>query len=142
MNKWVEINGRTFEVRGNDLVEVLWLSSMYDDYYYGKTYTIEEIFHQLYSSGVYGIKIPDEKLELYYMNRNKDYEYKVDTTKAFKDQKMLKETKAIFAIIFRDYWATDYQRERILAKQAYDRKIREEELMRKYNPDSIFKKNN
>ncbi len=87
-------------------------------------------------------KIPDEKLELYYMNRNKDYEYKVDTTKAFKDQKMLKETKAIFAIIFRDYWATDYQRERILAKQAYDRKIREEELMRKYSPDNIFKKNN
>ena len=32
--------------------------------------------------------------------------------------------------------------DKIPDEQAYDRKIREEELMRKYNPDSIFKKNN
>ncbi len=33
----------------------------------------------------------------------------------------LKRTKAIIAILFRDYWATPEQREKILAKQNYDR---------------------
>ena len=49
---------------------------------------------------------------------------------------MLEETKAIFANIFRDYWATDIQREKIKSKEQYDRKIKEQEHN---NPDVIFK---
>lgn len=84
-------------------------------------------------------KIPQEKLELYLKNMDRTYDYKVDTTKSFEEQKMSEKTKAIFANIFRDYWATDYQRERILAKENYDRQKREEERRNKYNPDDIFK---
>lgn len=84
-------------------------------------------------------KIPREKLELYLKNMDRTYEYQVDITKSFEEQKMLEKTKAIFANIFRDYWATNYQRERILAKENYDKKKREEERRKKYNPDDIFK---
>ena len=84
-------------------------------------------------------KIPKEELELYKKNMDNTYEYEVDKTKPFNEQKMLDKTKAIFAIIFRDYWASEYQRERILAKEKYDLQKLEEERRKKYNPDDIFK---
>ena len=84
-------------------------------------------------------KIPQEKIELYKKNMDKAYHYTVDVTKSFEEQKMSSKTKAIFANIFRDYWATDYQRERILAKEKYDMQKREDEKRKKYNPDDLFK---
>ena len=54
------------------------------------------------------------------------------------EQELLEETKAIFANIFRDYWATPYQKKRIQAKERYDRQKIEEEKRAKYNSD-IFK---
>ena len=45
---------------------------------------------------------------------------------------------AILANVFRDYWATPYQKERIQAKERYDRQKNEEEKSAKYNND-IFK---
>lgn len=85
-------------------------------------------------------KIPREKLKIYLENMDKTYHYEVDTNKTFEEQKMSSKTKAIFANIFRDYWATDYQRERILAKEKYDLELLEEEKRKKYNPDDLFKK--
>lgn len=84
-------------------------------------------------------KIPKERLKLYIDKMDKSYHYKVDKSKTFEQQQMSEKTKAIFANIFRDYWATDYQRERILAKENYDNQKREEEKRNKYNPDNIFK---
>lgn len=37
-------------------------------------------------------------------------------------------------------WATPYQKERIEAKERYDRQKIEEEKEEKYNPDDLFKK--
>ena len=73
-------------------------------------------------------KIPKERLKLYIDKMDKSYHYKVDKSKTFEQQQMSEKTKAIFANIFRDYWATDYQRERILAKENYDNQKREEEI--------------
>lgn len=42
--------------------------------------------------------------------------------------------------MFRDYWANDNQREKIIAKQNYDRIKLEEQKREKYNPDELFKK--
>ena len=39
-----------------------------------------------------------------------------------KEQKTSKIAKTIIAILFRDYWATPYQRERILAKEQQEKK--------------------
>lgn len=43
------------------------------------------------------------------------------------------------ANISRDYWATPYQKERIIAKEKYERKQLEEEKRKLYNPDDLFK---
>ena len=52
----------------------------------------------------------------------------------------MEETKAILANIFRDYWATLEQKERILEKEKNDREIEENLKREKYNPDDLFKK--
>ena len=85
-------------------------------------------------------KIPKEELNFYKNNMDNDYNYKLDMTKEFEEQKMLDITKAILANIFRDYWATPYQKERIEAKEKYDLEKAEEEKRKKYNQDNIFKK--
>ncbi len=51
-------------------------------------------------------------------------------------------TKYIIAILFRDYWATEQQREKISKKEKWDMIKEEEEKKKKYNPDNIFHKSN
>ena len=41
--------------------------------------------------------------------------------------------------MFRDYWATESQRERIISKQNYDRMEIEKEKQEKYKSNGIFK---
>lgn len=85
-------------------------------------------------------KIPQEIIEMFNANMDNTYEFKVDISKNFEEQNLLDETKAILANIFRDYWATPYQKERIEAKEKQDRYKLEEEKRQAYNPDDIFKK--
>ncbi len=85
-------------------------------------------------------KIPKEMRDMFEAEQSKTYNFQIDTRKTFEEQELLEETKAIFANIFRDYWATPYQRERILAKEKYDRQKTEEERKAKYNPNDLFKK--
>lgn len=87
-------------------------------------------------------KIPQEELNFYRENMDISYNYKIDESKEFEKQEMSGITKAVLANIFRDYWATPYQRERILAKEKYDLEKLEEEKREKYNPDGIFKNRN
>lgn len=87
-------------------------------------------------------KIPQSMIETFKAKLDNDYDFKVDINKSFEEQDLLEETKAIFANIFRDYWATPYQKERIEAKEKSDRQKLEEEKAQKYNPDDIFKKKN
>lgn len=81
-------------------------------------------------------KIPKEKIMLFQNNYNKEYNFTYDMNKTLDEQNVSKKAKTIIAILFRDYWATDIQREKIKAKEKYDRKIKEQE---KYNPNNIFK---
>ena len=85
-------------------------------------------------------KIPKEIIEMFEMKMDKNHNFSVDINKNFEEQIVLEETKAILANIFRDYWATPYQKERIEAKESYDRQQLEEEKNKKYNPDNLFKK--
>ena len=85
-------------------------------------------------------KIPRQMLDTFEKKKDKDHIFYVDITKSFEEQNLLDETKDIFAIIFRDYWATPYQRERIKAKENYDRQKLEEEKLKKYNPNDLFNK--
>lgn len=86
-------------------------------------------------------KIPKEKIEFYNKNANKNYIFNYDPDKTLEEQKVSDITKGIIILLFRDYWATDKQKEKIIAKQVYDRKKLEEEKRAMYNPDDIFKNN-
>ena len=83
-------------------------------------------------------KIPQTMIDTFNSKMDKTYNFSIDINKSFEKQELLEETKAILANIFRDYWATPYQKERILAKERYDREKIEEEKRVKYNSD-IFK---
>lgn len=109
---------------------------------------MEENYHKAYKEVIEILKyvpqesmnkIPKTMLETFEKKMDKDYVFNVDINKSFEEQNLLEETKDIFAVIFRDYWATPYQRERIKAKEKYDRQKIEEEKANKYNPDGIFK---
>ena len=83
-------------------------------------------------------KIPQTMIDTFNAKMDNTYNFSIDINKSFEEQELLDETKAILANIFRDYWATQYQKERIQAKERYDREKIEEEKREKYNSD-IFK---
>lgn len=87
-------------------------------------------------------KIPKEMRDMFETEQLKTYNFQIDTEKTFEEQELLKETKAILANIFRDYWATDYQKARILEKENQDREKLERQKREKYNPNDIFKNRN
>lgn len=84
-------------------------------------------------------KIPNNIIKLFTTNKNKEYIFNYDVNKTLNEQNVSKKAKTIIAILFRDYWATPYQREKILAKERYDVSKLEKEKREQYNPDSLFK---
>lgn len=83
-------------------------------------------------------KIPRDMIQVFEIYSNKEYSFEYDFKKDFDQQGISKRAKLILAILFRDYWANDNQREKIIAKQNYDRQKLEEEKRKIYNTD-IFK---
>lgn len=86
-------------------------------------------------------KIPNSKIELFETNHNKEYIFRYNPNKTLDEQNVSKTAKAIIAILFRDYWATEIQKEKIITKQNYDRKQLEEKKKERYNSDNLFKNN-
>lgn len=85
-------------------------------------------------------KIPKHIIEKIEKNAEKNYNYTVTEFKNFDKQPMLKETKTILAVIYRDYWATEEQREIIRANEKFNIRRNEKEKRNEYNPDDIFTK--
>lgn len=86
-------------------------------------------------------KIPKEKIEFYKKNANQDYYFAYKPNQTLDEQNTSKITKGIIAILFRDYWATPEQREKIINRQKYDRMQIEKAKEQKYNPNNLFKNN-
>ena len=84
-------------------------------------------------------KIPKSKIKLFTTNANSNYKFNYDLDKTLDEQDVSKIAKGIIAILFRDYWATDEQRQKIITKQNYDRNQIEKNNRLKYNPDNVFK---
>ena len=85
-------------------------------------------------------KIPENKLELFRINANKEYNFVYNPEKTLDEQNICKIAKAIIGILFRDYWATSEQKEKIIKKQKNDRLILEEQKKLLYYVENIFKK--
>ena len=87
-------------------------------------------------------KIPESKMRLFQENENKDYDFKYDPSKTLEEQNVSELAKDLIVFLFRDYMATEEQRNKILAKQRYDEDIAEKEKNEHYNPDTLFERVN
>lgn len=86
-------------------------------------------------------KIPKNKIKMFETNANKNYKFYYNPELTLDEQKVSKRAKAIIAILFRDYWATQEQKIKIIKKQNYDLEKIENEKREKYKTDNIFKTN-
>lgn len=84
-------------------------------------------------------KIPTEYIKFFEKEKDKNYYFIYNASQTLEAQSVSKEAKTIIAILFRDYWATDEQREKIIRKQNYDRQKSEEEKRKLYNLDNMFR---
>ena len=79
-------------------------------------------------------KIPNSFLDFIEQKKSKTYVTNLDMKLNSSEQNLMKETKAILSLIYRDYLC-DFEQSRKL-------KIDDEiELRTKYNPNNIFKRN-
>ena len=87
-------------------------------------------------------KVPVKFREFIKKNLDPDYPVLLDANKPVKEQKILKDTKVLLSIMYRNYWCTKEEKAE-LVRQDREERIRQEEARReKYNPDDIFKKAN
>lgn len=87
-------------------------------------------------------KVPKNMREMFEANMDKEYNFKVDINKTFEEQNFSDITKSIIFNLFRDYWATSEQKEKIIEIQNNQRNKLENEKKNKYNIDNIFKSRN
>ena len=83
-------------------------------------------------------KIPKSKINLFENYANKEYTFKYNPQKTLDEQYISKRAKAIILILFRDYWATDIQRNKMLSNQKSQKEQLEKNKRYLYNPDNLF----
>lgn len=103
---------------------------------YAKAYTeLYEILKNISENDLN--KIPNEILMILEEKRDKGYEFKLQENIEFENQELLRETKILLAILYRDYWATKEEKERITQKWKGD--IIKSEEKKKIKYDELFK---
>ena len=91
-------------------------------------------------------KIPKKFINFLRENMNNNYEFNVQEGLYLNKQKLSEEANNILALIYRDYWATEEEKEEFRKKDEEERKLNEEKLEhifdRKDNEPIEEKKNN
>lgn len=83
-------------------------------------------------------KIPQNIMEAIEINKDEDYIYKYDEDLDYKDWDLIPEAKAILYNIFKQYLATEEQREYFKQKELLERERIEEKKKQKYNANNLF----
>ncbi len=86
-------------------------------------------------------KIPKEKIEFYKANMDKEYNFSINPTIDLAEQNISKEANAIIINLFQDYFATEEQKEKINEILNINEQKAEQERIKKYSPNDLFKKN-
>lgn len=87
-------------------------------------------------------KIPQEVIKTLEKNQDNSFEYEIDFSVDFQEQEVSEVAKAILANFYRDYWATEKERKKIIIDEKVQRQKDEAERRAKYNPDNIFNNHN
>lgn len=86
-------------------------------------------------------KIPEKTIRAFEENADKNYQVSYNPNMTLVEQNISRKGRAVIAVLYRDYWASPEQREKILQKQRIERWRAEEEKRKMYNPDDLFKRN-
>ena len=81
-------------------------------------------------------KIPPNMLEIFKTNASSKNDFVYNPIKTLQEQNVSEIARTIIAILFRNYWATSEQKEKILSVQNNERERIKKE---KYNPDNLFR---
>ena len=84
-------------------------------------------------------KIPQNMIEMFKTNASNENKFVYNKNKTLQEQNVSEIARTIIAILFRDYWATTNQRDKILKVQEVER---QKYLQEKYNTDNLFKRSN
>ncbi len=85
-------------------------------------------------------KIPKTFLKKIEEKMDQNYEYKVIHIKDFQNQNMLIETRAMLAVLYRDYWADEEEKARIKKQEQIEFLKQEKQKNEKYNNDVFLEK--
>lgn len=77
-------------------------------------------------------KIPKNVITTLEKNKKENAVFLYNPWKSLNEQQMSEKGRIMIASFFRDYWATETQKEKIIKKQNYDRQKLEEEKQKKY----------
>lgn len=84
-------------------------------------------------------KIPESFIKFLFENMDKEYKAEINFSNENWDDTILEETKAILALIYRDYIASTEERKDLLIEEKREREKQEMELRKKYNSNNLFK---
>jgi len=88
----------------------------------------------------YVLKIPEKFRDFLKEIEDKDYICKIDVNKNIDEQDITEKTKDLITVVYRNYWCNEEERQNLDRILTENEKKYQEELMQKYNPDDLFKK--
>lgn len=108
---------------------------------YSKAYTeVLEILKYLPQSEY--DKIPKEKIKIFEENKNDSYNFSINPQIPLDEQNISIEANSIVVVLFRDYFASEKQKEKLKVILEQNQAQYQEEIKNKYNQDDIFKNRN
>ena len=84
-------------------------------------------------------KIPKEKIEFFEQNRDPNYSFTINPEEDLSTQNISREANALIVVLYRDYFATEKQKEDLERILELNQQKKELEKKEKYNPDNLFK---
>ena len=84
-------------------------------------------------------KIPTDKIEFFEKNKDEGYEYKIDPDIDLSKQYISDEANAIIVGLYKEYFATEHQKNVIDDILKHNQVLEDRENSVKYNPDNLFK---
>lgn len=84
-------------------------------------------------------KIAKEKIKFFEDNKDDSYKFSINPQMPLDEQNISIEANSIIIVLFRDYFATENQKEKLNTILKQNEYKYQEEIRNKYNPDDIFK---
>ena len=84
-------------------------------------------------------KIPQQLRELITETKSDSYKFEYNKNVGIDEQEIKPQTKAIISLLYRNYWCTPEEIERLMQEERDELLRIEKEKLEKYNADNIFK---